>query len=116
LVERPLLRKLLGLLHGVLEAKVDLDTAAAFKRRLRDRLSVGAEIVRRAVPGIDQDGGIRLLLRLHAITVGLELVAHPPPNIETVLAADDLAMLRVDFAHEHQHMTRALVDAATRGE
>lgn len=50
------------------------------------------------MPGIDEDEGIRLLLRLHAVTVGLELVAHPPPKIETVLAADDLAILRVDFA------------------
>ena len=43
---------------------------------------------------------MRLLVRIHALVVGLRQMADPSPNVAEVLRRDELAVLRIDFESE----------------
>lgn len=96
---RPRLVRLLGLLHAVLEENLDLDTARAFKRSLAVALGGAGE-------GLEQRLSLapgtfpRLLLRLHALVVGLGAMSRPSPVVATVLAEPGMEGLRVEFEPE----------------
>ncbi len=98
--ERDTLTDLLTLLHAVLERNVDPEAALAFKRVLKDKLVHGGAVLQRVMPRLPPGGGVRLLVRIHALVVGLRQMADPPPNIAEVLRRDELAVLRIDFESE----------------
>lgn len=108
LVARATLIDLLPLLHTVLEQNIDGETALRFKRMLRDKLVAGAAVVERALP-LQHGDGVRLLLRTHALVVGLRQMSDPPPAIAEVLARPELHPLQIDFATELLDSLTALV-------
>lgn len=108
LAARETLVDLLPLLHTVLEQNIDAETALRFKRMLRDKLVAGAAVVERALPLAHGDG-VRLLLRTHALVVGLRQMSDPPPAIAEVLARPELHPLQIDFATELTESLTALV-------
>jgi AcrR family transcriptional regulator len=107
LVERETLADLLALLHTVLEQNVEPEAALSFKRMLRDRLELAGRGIEVLLSGLPRGGGVRLLLHMHALVVGLRQMSDPPPNIAKVLEHEELAILRLDFETE---LTAALTD------
>ncbi|MCA9708421.1 MAG: TetR family transcriptional regulator [Myxococcales bacterium] len=111
---RATLVELLPLLHTVLEQNIDVETATSFKRMLLHKVQAGAEQVERAVPGLPPGSGGRVLLRLHALLVGLRQMADPAPTVAEVLARPEMAPLRVDFEQELSQSLAALVRGMLR--
>jgi AcrR family transcriptional regulator len=97
--ERPLFLSLMELLHVVLEQNITVETALAFKTRLRDEVT-GLALVLSEVTGIEMMRAAKLLMRLHALVIGLRQMSRPSPNVEAVLERPDLAVMRVDFESE----------------
>lgn len=116
LVERETFAELLSLLHTVLEQNIDARTAMAFKQMLLDRVSRGAAVVERAVPGLAAGSGARVLLRLHALLVGLRQMADPAPVVAEVLARPEMAPLRIDFETELADTLAAMVRGMVQRE
>lgn len=109
LMERETFAELLSLVHTVLEQNIDVQSAMAFKQMLLDRVSGGAAVVERAVPGLPPGSGGRVLLRLHALLVGLRQMADPSPVVAEVLARPEMAPLRIDFEAELADTLAAMV-------
>lgn len=111
LTARPLLLKLLPLLHVTLERNIADDALAQWKKRLLALMTPSAALLESRL-GLPPDGGIRFLLRAHALVVGLSQVAYPAPRVAAVLAGDpELAGFLVDFAAELEAMLAALLRA-----
>lgn len=100
LVARARLVTLLGSLHAVLEANIDPATARGFKAFLADRIAALDVVLRPVFPGFGEGDVARLLLRTHALVVGLVGMARPGPAVAEALADPALAWLRVDLATE----------------
>ncbi len=107
LVARPRLLRLLALLHAVLEENVDVDTAREFKTRLAERLLAADAELGPRIPGFGRGDLARLLLRTHALVVGLGAMASPSAPVAAVLCDPALAFLRVDLRAE---LAAALAD------
>ncbi len=99
---RPRLRKLLSLLHAVLERNVGEEAALAFKLRLAELLAAPAAKTE-TVLAMQRGEGLRFFLRAHALVVGLSQMAEPSPAIAAVLDSDSrLSAMKIDFAAELQ--------------
>jgi AcrR family transcriptional regulator len=109
--DRPLFLQLMELLHVVLEQNITVETALAFKTRMRDEV-VGLALVLSEVTGIEMMRAARLLMRLHALVVGLRQLSRPSAPIATVLQREDLAVMRVDFVPELRAVLIDLLAAA----
>jgi AcrR family transcriptional regulator len=107
--ERDTLTDLLTILHSVLERNIDPDAALAFKRVLKEKLVGGGAVLQRVLPQLQPGGGVRLLVRVHALVVGLRQMADPSPSVAEVLRRDELAVLRVDFEAELAASIAALI-------
>lgn len=102
------LADLLPLLHTVLERNIAPDTALQFKRMLADKIAIGATLVEQVMPELRPGSGASLLLRIHALVVGLRQMADPPPPLRALLDRDELAVLRVEFAPQLRGAIAAL--------
>ncbi|MCC6626099.1 MAG: TetR family transcriptional regulator [Chloroflexi bacterium] len=111
LLARPALVRLLGLLHGVLEHNVDPAAALNFKRAHLAGLTTTGGSIESVWPGLRPGDGVRLLLRLHALVIGLGELAEPSPAARQALWTPELRPLLVDFGGE---LTATLV-ALLRG-
>lgn len=109
LVDRETLVDLLPLLHSVLEQNIDEDAAVAFKQMLLDKMVEGAQLVERALPGLHPGEGGRVLMRLHALVVGLRQMADPAPVVAEVLAKPRMEPLRIEFETELHQTLAAMV-------
>lgn len=107
---------LLTLLGSLFEHNVDEATAARFKRWLLSRLTLTGALLEKAAPWIPDGAGVRFLVQLHALAVGLHYHAHPSPVVARVLEAEDLAPLRIDFARELELASRALLEGIKTGD
>jgi AcrR family transcriptional regulator len=94
---RERLTDLLPIVHVVLEHNIEHGTALAFKRTLLERLSLGAQMLERVLPGLSAGAGLRLLLRIQGLVLGLEQMAYPAPSVAGVLERQELAQLRIDL-------------------
>lgn len=100
LAEAPVLLQLLTLLHGRIEQNVTLAELTRFKLFLGDALARvgGALETRLALP---KGAGARLLLRTHALTIGLRQMAEPPDLVRQVIRANPaLTGMTPDFESE----------------
>ncbi len=111
LAARPRLLQLLSLLHPVLETGADPPSIVAFKRSLLERLTPLAARLEERLSELRTGEGLRLLLRLRALAIGLAPLATPPPAVEAALrSAPDLAVLEGDFERELTDCLTALID------
>jgi AcrR family transcriptional regulator len=97
IAQTPLLPRLLGILHTVLEHNIGDAHVLTFKRFLRARvLRIGARLdnALRWPSG----SGTAALVRLHAVIIGLQHMASPSAAVRRALKHDDLAIFRMDFA------------------
>ncbi|MGE5335525.1 MAG: TetR family transcriptional regulator [Nitrososphaerota archaeon] len=106
---RPGLTRLLAILSTVLEQNIDLESAIRFKRMvLAHMLQIGALLERR-LPFLAPGEGMRVLLRAHALIVGLRHLADPAPVIREALRQPDLAPFNISFADELAASVTALL-------
>lgn len=114
LAARPVLVRLLGVLQGVLEHNIAHDVALAFKRGLHERLTRTAAALEAALPALPSGSGVRVLLHLNALVVGLALMADVSPVVRRVHEMPGLRALHVDFATDLTAAATALLAGATR--
>lgn len=100
LAREPVLLQLLTLLHGRIETNLALGEVTGFKSFLAtslDRLGRALETRLALTPG----AGARLLLRTHALTIGLKQMSDPPVPVKKAIAANPtLAAMTPDFEVE----------------
>lgn len=109
LTKRGELTRLLPLLHPVLEENIDEALALTFKQRLGEQTAAAGEQLERRCELLKAGDGVRLLLRLHALVIGLHAMASPSPTVARILARPEMAPLRIDFAGELQATVAALL-------
>ncbi len=107
--ERPLFARLLAILHTLLEQNLVPESTLRFKRTLLHRVGTTAFRLESALPFLAPGGGSELLLTLHAMVVGFHQMADPSPGVAQVLALDEMAPLRIDFASSLERALRALL-------
>jgi len=103
------LTSLLPILHPVLEQNIDDELALSFKQRLHEQTAAAGGLLERRFPGFAAGEGMRFLLRLHALVIGLHAMAHPSPTVARILALPALAALRIDFASELEGAVAAML-------
>lgn len=97
---------LMELLHVVFEHNVADEHGLAFKTRLRDQvLTTGAALA--VAASIAPDEAARLLLRMHALVVGLRQMTRPSPALVKVMEREDMESMRIEF---HAELTAVLSD------
>lgn len=100
--------RLIAVMHSVLEQNLELDTALEFKRELAVRTRRSGESLEQCI-GLPDGQGIRLLLQMLAMVIGLHHMASPDPRVHEAMDRDPLlALFRIDFNTE----LRALLTAA----
>jgi AcrR family transcriptional regulator len=108
LAERPVLLRLLALLHVVLERNVDAGLMNAFKHRLLELIAQPAQMLENVL-GLSPGRGIQVLLWMHGLIVGLSQMANPSPVLAGVLNRDEaLRVFRLDFQSEFETALAAL--------
>lgn len=109
LTRRPGLTRLLAILHITLEQNIDYDTAMRFKHMLLSHLSRTGSLLEQCLPFLPPGEGIHLLLRSHALVIGLQHLSDPAPIIIEVLQEPDLHIFEIDFAREFSSTLEALL-------
>lgn len=95
---RPVLCRLLVLLHSVIEPKIDEASARKFKLFLRDVLLQASDLIAGKIPGLNSTDAATLVLQTHALVISITQLANPPPVIARVMAMDaSLQAMRIDF-------------------
>jgi TetR/AcrR family transcriptional regulator len=61
------------------------------------------------LPFLIPGDGVHLLLRSHALVIGLQHLSNPAPIISEVLQAPDLHIFEIDFAREFSSTLEALL-------
>lgn len=100
IVARTTFVRLLALLSTVLEHNLPLDAVVAFKTTLLHRLAATGALVERRLPALRAGDGVRLLLRIDALTIGLWQLADQAPVVKEALSRPELAVLAVLFDEE----------------
>lgn len=96
-VETPDFQSLVVLGPTVLEHNIPLERALAHKHFLLQ--GTGSLAERLEAKGLVKAGqGLVLLLRLHALVIGLHPHAAPAPVVDTLLERPELSPFRLDFA------------------
>lgn len=105
---RPLLPRLLGLLHPILEQNVEGETLFAFKSRLLELTANSANLFERVL-SLPAGAGVSLTLWMHALTIGLAQIAAPSPAVKGLMQADhSLTTFQIDFSTEVEAALNAL--------
>lgn len=98
LVERPMLCRLLALLHGALEPHVADAQVLAFKQVLLGALQRLSDAIVRQLPGLRLSDAVLLVLQLHALCIGGGQMTQHTAALDRVVAQDArLNVMRIDF-------------------
>jgi AcrR family transcriptional regulator len=115
LESRPLLLRLLGILHAVLEQNVEPERVLAFKRMLLAAMATTGAELERVLPHLTEGQGMHLIVRANALVVGLQQVAMPSPMVAAAMREDPaLAVFELDFAQELEVTLTALIAGMER--
>jgi AcrR family transcriptional regulator len=109
LAPHPLVPRLLGILHAVLEQNVPAERVLAFKELLLGEMAATGELLEAKLPYLAAGQGARVILRVNALVVGLQQLAEPGPAVaQAMRGAPALAAFEVDFAEELETTLAAL--------
>jgi AcrR family transcriptional regulator len=98
LAEQRDLRRLLVLLHSVIEPHIDEAAARSFKIFMRDLLGDISTLIMLKIPGLTRADAATLVLQTHALVISLTQLAEPPAVIAKVMAADpSLQPMQIEF-------------------
>jgi AcrR family transcriptional regulator len=109
LAPRPHLTRLLAILHSVLEQNIDYETAVGFKQMLLAHMQRTGALLEHCLLFLRPGQGALVLLRAHALVIGLQHVSDPPPLVRQVLEQPELQVFHIDFAGELSATLRALL-------
>ena len=105
------LRRLLVLLHAVIEPHIDEATARSFKVFMRDLLAEVSTLIMRKIPGLTLADASTLVLQTHALVISLTQLAEPPAVIAKVMAQDrSLQPMQIEFEPFLAHTLTTLVN------
>lgn len=99
LKERPEFLRLAAMANSVLEQSVSPAIVFDFKSALARGLGQTGSIVE-TLTGLPPGQGARLLMNTYALTLGLWQACDVPPELEALLAAPELKLLRPDFQQD----------------
>ncbi|GGR18624.1 TetR/AcrR family transcriptional regulator [Deinococcus ruber] len=108
--DTPELLRLMPLLAGLLEHNISAARALAHKRWLAGRLEDITPLLERALPGLPEGGGVRLLTYTQALIAGLQPMSEPAPAVREALAGSGLELLHVDLSAALQDSLGALYE------
>ena len=101
----PQMVRLIAILHTTLEQNIDFAAALAFKQMLAEHVRQTGALLESCLPFLGAGAGAQLLLRLHALVIGLQHMAEPAPVVAQVLNEQpDLAFFQINF-HEQFRVT-----------
>lgn len=75
----PALVRLLGVLHGVLESRLEPNQARAFRQRLIPGIARAGRALERHLPFVTRGGGTSVVLSIHCIALGAQQLAEVAP-------------------------------------
>jgi hypothetical protein len=113
LVERDSLTRLLTILHTVLEHNVEKAHIMRFKSAVVQRLHRTGEWIERRMPSVPRGDGLKVLLRMYAIVIGLRQLSDPGPVVEEVLREPEMKPLLVEFREELPLVLSAFLRGST---
>ena len=99
---------LLAILPTALEHNVGHLTALRFNQFLSTRILRTGRLLERHVPYILEGQGARVVLRVHALAMGLGQLSHRAPVVDRILSAPGLQLFRVDFLPELEGTLREM--------
>ena len=114
LQDRGTLRRLLADQGAVIERNVAYEVALRFKWRLVSRMTSVGELLERRTAFLRVGDGVRLLLQIHAVVIGLQNLAAPAPTVAPILEAPGMDVLAVDFERELGTLLRTLLTGLER--
>ncbi len=95
--QRDVMKRLVSLLHLVLEKNISFEEAFAFKMNLKKRSEKTSELIEKALPFLKSGQGIDVLTTHHCLMVGFGQMSDPSPVLSKVLEHPELAAFRVDL-------------------
>jgi AcrR family transcriptional regulator len=107
--QRPVYLQLSTVVHVVLEHNIDVEEAVRFKRGLLAYLSAAGALLETKLAFLRPGEGLRLLLRIHAMLIGLWQLTEHSPVVAEALARGGLDAFRIDFADELEDLLAALL-------
>jgi AcrR family transcriptional regulator len=108
------LLRLVVILHSILERNVEEPPIVRFKRAILARVAATGDRLERHAPWLRAGDGGRVLLRIYALMIGLWQLSEPGPIVARVLAAPELAPLRLDFQRELHDTIAAILAGMER--
>ena len=93
------LGRLLAVLQTVLEHNVSRESIVRFKTELAQRMATTGARLERQIP-LGEGEGVRALLHLNALLVGLVQMADSAPLVQEVLSVPPLTALKVELPRE----------------
>lgn len=109
LARRPVLVRLIAILHTVLEHNVDLATAVAFKRQLQAEVTEAGALLETRLPFLAVGAGADVLQHVQVLVIGLQHLAAPAPVVRQALVFPELQGFRVDFDAQFRILLTALL-------
>ncbi len=104
-----ILRRLLADQGTLIERNVLYENALRFKWRLIARMTATGDVLERRTIFLRKGDGVRLLIQLHALLIGLQQQADPAPVMRRILEAPGMEPLRIEFVPEFRKALRALL-------
>jgi AcrR family transcriptional regulator len=109
IVADPLFVRLSTAVHAVLERRISVESARRFKLALHEQLAAAGAVLEQRL-GLRAASGAPLLLRFHAVVIGLWQLADHSPSVAAAIARGGLDVFRIDFAPEVERMFIALLE------
>lgn len=96
--QRPLMCRLLVLLHTVIEPNLDGPSAREFKLFMRSLLTQASGAIADRIPGLRVEEAETFMLQTHALVIGITQLSNPRSVIVRVMEQDPkLRSMRIDF-------------------
>lgn len=109
LASRPLLPRLLGILHPLLEHNVDRLALLRFREFLANRATRTARKLEQRLPTLGPGQGLELMLQIHALVLGAAQVSEPAPRVKELLGAPGLHIFDIPFRPFFEGTLAALI-------
>lgn len=107
--DRPLLRRLIALLHSVFEENVDDTTQRDFKLQMLGLLRRPAARIEEMLE-LESGQGLRIMLWTHALMVGLaEMTSREESALRLIRKFPELAPVRLDFSKDFEPALAAML-------
>ncbi len=99
LTKRPLLARLFGLLHPILERNIQAQAALEFKQMLLAHVMHTGSLIESRLTFLQSGQGLQLQLQIFAIILGLQQLADPAPVVCSLVEEHPaLAAMNIEFA------------------